>query len=146
MLAGCSPKTTNVNSDTTTKKEVTEKAKDIPDGNYSDIGEGTFYIDTSSGSSEDGSVPFLFSNDEDVLISIGCGSKGMNGNNLSYIYSNGMLLDKIQLSEQSQSTLSLTEDFLTIGTHKVEVLQFDTDKPDGTVITYKSAAYEVKEK
>lgn len=79
------------------------------------------------------------------LLQIGYETTGMSGGSLSYIYIDGMLLTKEQLSD-SQGSLDLSGDSLTVGTHKVEVVQFENDSTDGAVTTYKTASYEVKEK
>ena len=52
---------------------------------------------------------------------------------------------KEQLAE-TQTGIDLEGDALKVGTHKVEVVQYDNDDPSGTVITYKTASYEVKNK
>lgn len=114
-------------------------------GDYEDMGDGTMYIACASGTSEDGNVPVLFEAADTVLDQIGLDSTGMDGSHLSYIYIDGKETAKEQLAE-SQISLDLHGDALKAGTHKVEVVQYDNDEPSGTVITYKTASYEVKNK
>jgi hypothetical protein len=114
-------------------------------GDYEDMGDGTMYIACASGTSEDGNVPVLFEAADTVLDQIGLDSTGMDGSHLSYIYIDGKETAKEQLAE-SQISLDLQGDALKAGTHKVEVVQYDNDEPSGTVITYKTASYEVKNK
>lgn len=114
-------------------------------GDYEDMGDGTMYIACASGTSEDGNVPVLFEAADTVLDQIGLDSMGMDGSHLSYIYIDGKETAKEQLAE-SQISLDLQGDALKAGTHKVEVVQYDNDEPSGTVITYKTASYEVKNK
>lgn len=114
-------------------------------GDYEDMGDGTMYIACASGTSENGNVPVLFEAADTVLDQIGLDSMDMDGSHLSYIYIDGKETAKEQLAE-SQISLDLQGDALKAGTHKVEVVQYDNDEPSGTVITYKTASYEVKNK
>lgn len=114
-------------------------------GDYEDMGDGTMYIACASGTSENGNVPVLFESADTVLDQIGLDSMDMDGSHLSYIYIDGKETAKEQLAE-SQISLDLQGDALKEGTHKVEVVQYDNDDPSGTVITYKTASYEVKNK
>ena len=152
MLAGCGGSDTsstdnagsaaNSSAQQTTAETVT---RDLPESDYADMGAGTMYISTPAGTSENGAVPVLFASDEDILIQIGLDTSDFDGSHLSYIYVDGMLNFKDQLGD-SQNFLELSGDALTVGQHDVEVVQYDTDKPDGQMITYKSATYEVKSK
>lgn len=125
------------------EKQVT-KGKDLPDGDYQDIGNGTMYIATAGGTSENGNVPVVFVSDE-ILLQIGLNTSAFDGSKLSFIYVDGMLATKEQLSD-SQITLDLSDDMLAVGNHKVEVAQYENDDPAGNMVTYKQAAYEVKAK
>lgn len=125
-------------------EESTAAGQDFS-GDYEDMGDGTMYIACASGTSEDGNIPVLFEAADTVLDQIGLDSMGMDGSHLSYIYIDGKETAKEQLAE-SQISLDLQGDALKEGTHKVEVVQYDNDDPSGTVITYKTAAYEVKNK
>lgn len=121
-----------------------ESAKDFVGDSYSDTGDGVFLVVTAGGNSENGNVPVVYSDADTSLLQIGYEATGMNGGSLSYIYVDGMLLTKEQLSD-SQGTLDLSGDSLAFGTHKVEVVQYENDATDGTVTAYKIASYEVKE-
>lgn len=171
LLAGCSSPTTTTETDTTVETDTTTKTdttaetdttvetdvdadnetktsveitKDFDGDSYSDTGEGVFLVVTSSGDSENGNVPVIYTDADTLLLQIGYKATEMNGGSLSYIYVDGMLTSKEQLSD-SQGSLDLSGDSLTVGTHKVEVVQYENDATDGTVTTYKSASYEVKE-
>lgn len=132
------------NSQDDSVQETAAQEKDIPDGDYSDMGAGEMYISTAGGTSEGGAVPVIFVQDE-FLIQIGLDTTAFDGSKLSYIYIDGMLSTKEQLGD-SQTSLDLSGDALQVGTHSVEVLQYDNDDPSGSVVTYKSASYEVKSK
>lgn len=146
-LVGCS------NSSTTTDAPAaesnietpTESTKDFIGDSYSEMGDGVFLVVTAGGSSENGNVPVVYAAADTSLLQIGYETTEMNGGSLSYVYVDGMLLSKEQLAD-SQGTLSLSGDSLSVGTHKVEVVQYENDSTDGTVTTYKTALYEVKEK
>lgn len=124
---------------------ATDTGKDLADGNYSDMGDGTMYLSTVGGTTENDNVPVLFETSDTVLETIEIDTTGFDGSKLSYIYIDGMLNTKEQLGD-SQSSISLEKDALAEGTHKVEVVQYDTNEPDGTMVTYKTASYEIQYK
>ncbi len=133
-------------SKTETPVENTEQStKDFVGDSYSDTGDGVFLVVTAGGNSESGNVPVVYAAADTSLLQIGYETTGMNGGSLSYIYIDGMLLTKEQLSD-SQGSLDLSGDTLTTGTHKVEVVQYENDVTDGAVTVYKTASYEIKEK
>lgn len=134
------------NSSTTKGEKSKEKKieKDF-EGEYSDMGAGEIVISTPSGTSEDGSVPVLFTAKDDLLIDIGLDTYELDGSRLSYIYVDGMEKDKDQLGD-AQTSIELKKNDLKPGKHKVELVQYDNDKPDGNVVTYKAAYYEAKAK
>lgn len=139
---------TAANSENTGAQEeqTSQNNNPAPDfsGSYTNTGNGTMMLSTAGGTSEGGNVPTVFASKNDMLIQIGVDTTGFDGSHLSYIYIDGMLNISEQLAD-SQITIDLSGDALKVGQHTVEVVQFDTDKQDGTVITYKSAAYEIKE-
>lgn len=122
-----------------------ESTKDFDGSSYSDTGDGSFLVVTASGNSEGGNVPVIYASPDTMLTQISYKSSGMNGGALSYIYIDGMLSTKEQLAD-SQGTLDLSGDALTIGTHKVEAVQYENDDTSGNVTVYKSGEFEVKEK
>lgn len=108
-----------------------------------ETGAGSILLSTEGGTSENGNVPVLFVAEDDILTQIGLDTQGLDGSHLSYIYIDGVLNTKEQLAD-AQMTLDLSNQMLEKGQHKVEVVQYDTDEPDGEVVTYKNASYEVK--
>ena len=120
-----------------------EPAETIPEGDYSDIGSGTMYVSTPAGTSEDGNVPVLYVDDDTFYESIGLDAWDFDGSKLSYIYINGILKDTEQLAD-TQTYIELEGNDLKPGIYKVEVLQFDGDTSTGTVVTYKTASFEIK--
>lgn len=146
-LSGCgtSSAATDAPAAESKTESSAESTKDFIGDSYSETGDGVFLVVTAGGNSENSNVPVVFAAADTSLLQIGYETTGMSGGSLSYIYIDGMLLTKEQLSD-SQGSLDLSGDSLTVGTHKVEVVQFENDSTDGAVTTYKTASYEVKEK
>ena len=122
-----------------------EPAETIPEGEYSDIGSGTMYVSTPAGTSEDGNIPVLYVDDDTFYDSIGLDVWEFDGSKLSYIYINRVLKTTEQLAD-TQTYIDLERNDLKPGVYKVEVLQFDSDTSTGTVVTYKTASFEIKSK
>lgn len=129
---------------TTEQSKEQDQEKDLPEGDYQDTGSGTMFLSTPGGTSENGDVPVIYVSDE-ILLQIGLDTLDFDSSKLSFIYIDGMLYGKEQLGE-SQISLDLSENSLSVGKHSVEVLQYEGDSPENTMVTYKSASYEVKSK
>ena len=148
---GSGSDTTEDNGDTTAVEEPAtdnDVERDFPEGDYEEIGNGTMYVITPSGSSEDGSVPVLYvdvSDRDNILESIELDAWDYDGSVLSYVYIDGMENTKEQLAD-TQTTLGLTGNELSEGVHVVEVVQFEGDDPAGEILSYRSTSYEVKDK
>jgi hypothetical protein len=121
------------------------EAKDLSAGDYKDTGKGEFAISTPSGTSENGNVPIIFTDKNSVMGGLGIYVRKFDGAKLSYVYVDGKLIKKDQYAD-TDTSINLKSQNITAGTHKVEIAQYDTDSPDGKLITYKSASYEVKQK
>ena len=148
---GSGSDTTEDNGYTTAVEEPAtdnDVERDFPEGDYEEIGNGTMYVITPSGSSEDGSVPVLYvdvSDRDNILESIELDAWDYDGSVLSYVYIDGMENTKEQLAD-TQTTLGLTGNELSEGVHVVEVVQFEGDDPAGEILSYRSTSYEVKDK
>lgn len=125
--------------------DSTDAQKDLPDGNYQDMGDGTFYIACAGGTSEDDNVPVIYVDSDTMLTQCDVVTEGFDGSTLSYIYIDGMLATKEQLSD-SQQAIDLSGDAISAGTHTVEIVQYESDDPTADMVTYKSASYEIKSK
>lgn len=149
LVTGCdsTKNDTSKSEDKNASEEVLKK--DIPEGEYNDMGNGEFYVSTPSGTSENGNIPVFFV-DEDTLadkvyesgVDLGINAGGFDGSKLSTIYVDGISQGTEQLAD-TQTSLFVSEKLTTVGVHKVEVLQFDDNN---NVVTYKSAQYEIKTK
>lgn len=145
-MIGCSnSKEENKANENTTKEEVSSK-KDIPSGLDKEVGNGSVVLSTTGGTTENGNTPVVFVGQDTLLEQIGLSAENFDGSKLSYVYIDGMLNTKEQLGEITQTTITLQDNSLKEGKHKVEVVQYDNDEQTGTPVTYKVATYEVKNK
>lgn len=145
-MIGCSnSKEENKANENTTKEEVSSK-KDIPSGLDKEIGNGSVVLSTTGGTTENGNTPVVFVGQDTLLEQIGLSAENFDGSKLSYVYIDGMLNTKEQLGEMTQTTITLQDNSLKEGKHKVEVVQYDNDEQTGKPVTYKVATYEVKNK
>lgn len=135
------PKTTQTTDNDKTSSDVV--TKDLPDGEYTDMGDGTFSISTDYGNSSDGSTPVFIITRGDTEAQLNFTAAGISGNNLTYIYIDGYLTTKAQISD-TQSTLSLSGSALDLGVHKIEIVQYENEIPTSTMITYKTCSYELQ--
>lgn len=147
-FTGCQNNSGNQSSNNTATKQeekasTAEKVKIPP--NTKDTGKGTITINTPSGTSENSQIPVIYVDKDTSLTQIGLDSSEFDGSKLSYILIDGNANSKEQLGT-SQNTLTLKDNDLKVGTHKIEVVQFDNDKTNGNIVTYKTAGYEVKSK
>ncbi len=124
-------------------EQTTEVAeRDLPQGDYEDMGTGIMYIATAGGTSENGNIPVVYVPEDILLEQIEVDSEGMDGTLLSYIYIDGYLNETEQLAD-TQTTITLEGDDLTEGVHLVEVVQYTDNDASGEMITYKSGSYEI---
>ena len=113
--------------------------KDFDGAGCVDTGDGTFYIKTPDGSSEDGYIPKLIVKSANSVIQIGCGTDGMAYESCM-VYVDGIEIQELVTSDRMQSSLTISGHALTTGVHIVEVVNVDDE---GTVTIYKTAQYEV---
>lgn len=81
--------------------------KDLPS---EDQGTGTMYLSGPGGTTENGETLTIFDDGDTQVMQIGMDVSELDGNKLSYIYIDGTLSSKEQLST-GQSTLDLTKIF-----------------------------------
>ncbi len=120
-----------------------EEERDLPEGEYEEMGDGSVYISTPGGTSEDDNVPVMYIASNTMIYQIGINAWDFNGSSLSFVYIDGMLFDKTQMSN-TQSTLTLTSDQLTEGFHNIEVVQYVDDCTENDMITYRNMKYEIR--
>lgn len=125
-------------------EEATEDTIVLPEGEYTEIGEGTVYMACAGGTTEEGNIPVIYAAKDTWLMQVGLDAWGFNGEALSYIYIDGVLFETYQLAD-TQTSLDLGSEQLLAGVHKVEVVQYENDDVTAEIITYKTFSYEVKE-
>lgn len=145
-ITGCSNSKEETKANVNTAKEEVNAKKDIPEGLDKEIGNGNVVLLTTGGTTENGNTPTVFAGEDTTLYQIGLSAENFDGSKLSYVYIDGMLNTKEQLGEMSQNTITLQDNSLKEGKHKVEIVQYDNDEQTGTPITYKVVNYEVKNK
>ena len=145
-VVGCSSSKGDTKANENITKEEVSSKKDIPEGLDKEIGNGDVVLSTTGGTTENGNIPTVFVGQDTQLDQIGLSSENLDVSKLSYVYIDGMLNTKEQLGEMSQTTITLQDNSLKEGKHKVEVVQYDNDEQTGTPVTYKVVNYEVKNK
>lgn len=137
-------------SDTANTTDLAEPATSAstsaaPGSETNDLGAGEFNVSTGAGSTADGIIPVLLldKNEETVLSQIGVSTVGVDGTKLSYIYIDGDLVGKKQMSD-TDASVNAGQEQLTEGTHMVTLKQYDNDEESGTVVTEKTAQYKVE--
>gem|GEM_PF-4221678 len=132
---------TTVATTATTQATTATQNRDLPAGNYSDTGSGSMYLSTSSGTSQNGGTPTITGTPSSTAY-ITLTTQNFDTTHVAYIYIDGILAASTELSNEQD--LLLQGHYLTAGTHKVEVVQYNNNNPGGSIITYKSASYQVK--
>lgn len=135
----------NSSSSSTTISSVKKESKRDKDLPKEDSGNGNFYLSGPSGTTENGDTLTIFANKDTQLMQIGINSTDFDGSKLTYIYIDGKLVEKQQMSN-SQGTINLEKDYLKKGNHIVNAVQYDDDSENGNIITNKNSTYEIKEK
>ena len=147
-LAACgsSDNSSSANSSSKPSESTTvssaESKKDLPS---EDQGTGTMYLSGPGGTTENGETLTIFDDGDTQVMQIGMDVSELDGNKISYIYIDGMLSSKDQLST-GQSTINLEKEYLVPGKHTINLIQYDNNKEDGSIITNKIANYEVTKK
>lgn len=118
------------------------EGRDLPEGSYKEKGKGTVYIATENGASSRRKAPLICP--EDDRETIGLSAWDFDGNALSFIYVDGMLLESMRL-ENTYASLTLQGVQLADGFHTIEVVQYTNDDPSGEMITYRQMEYQVGE-
>lgn len=129
------------------KVAVNQEVKKVEKVRIMDIaemGKGTISIATPSGDDVKGNTPVLMTKKDDVITQIGYDGIDIDGSKITYLYVDGKLKSKEQISEQCQGLIDLKDNDLKAGVHIIEFIQYDTDKENGKAIMYKVSKYESK--
>lgn len=148
-LAGCGDKQQS-NSIKDKTQSIVNKGKDdvvdFPKNLTNDIGSGKLFVSDKSASSttDSGKVPVIYTNKNDKSGEVELNSSGLNSENTSYIFIDGIYNSKKHLS--GKSNIKLKADEIKTGKHKVDIVQFANNKTSDKVITHKTAYYEIQSK
>ena len=136
-----------VATDGTESLEQTAIKRDLPEGNYEEVGNGTLYLLGPNGSTEDGAEIILYPDMESFPYAyIDYELRDLDGSVLTYIYLDGVEVDSHQIGAGYQSMIPLSEEWqITPGEHAVEAVQYVDNDKNGEISFYRSEVFTVKE-
>ncbi len=137
LIVGCS------------EKIVDQKLKEdkvIPNKLTSEMGKGKIIITTPTNNSEDKETPVIYIDDYKGLVQLGLESKDFDSSKSSYIYIDEKLNTIEELGKSNSINLTIYEEDLNEGIHKIEVVQYHNNKTSGTPITYKNCNYKIEKR
>ena len=125
---------------------VSSPERDLPESDYADIGDGTFYIASASGSTENGDEVLVYPDMDSIPFAyIDYELWDLDGSVLTYIYLDGAEIEKQQVGEGFQGTIPLTDKSqVTEGKHTVAAVQYEGNDPAGKILFSRSAEFTVK--
>lgn len=139
----------NASSENNTQEEnqkVDEETSKYPFPEDSEpVGNATVTITTASGSSEDDNVPVLIVQQDTLMEQIGMDLANFEGDKQTFVYADKKFVQAEQVGELTQTSLDVEGNLLEPGTHTVTAVQFEGDDPNGQIINYTEAKFEVKE-
>ena len=139
---GQSPKATTDNSEASQSADATATTKSFSSEQYGDVGEGSAYLVSGEGTTENGSIPELAVNPTKRVAQVTLVLDGVPADKNTYVYVDGQ--EAATLNESSETAdLELKDEQLTSGEHSVEFVQFDSNKPSGQVTFYRVGRYMV---
>lgn len=143
-LMGCGNKN-NASNENVKKGNVESENTANTVENVEDVGEGTFYLENESGTTENGDPIVIYEDGTTQVMQIGIVTNNFNGKLLTFIYVDGNLLSKDQFSDTA-TVIELTQNELGVGLHEVVLKQFENNDENTEPVFVKSANYEVKSK
>lgn len=143
-LMGCGNKNSASNENVKNENTENENTANVVE-NVEDVGEGSFYLENESGTTENGDPIVIYEDGTTQIMQIGITTNNFNGGKLTFIYVDGNLISKEQFGD-STSSIDLTQKELGEGLHQVVLKQFENDDENTDPILLKSAIYEVKSK
>lgn len=141
-LMGCGNKNSASNENVKNENTENENTANVVE-NVEDVGEGSFYLENESGTTENGDPIVIYEDGTTQIMQIGITTNNFNGGKLTFIYVDGNLISKEQFGD-STSSIDLTQKELGEGLHQVVLKQFENDDENTDPILVKSAIYEVK--
>ena len=126
---------------TENNEESADLERDLPEGDYEEIGDGRFYIRNASGTTENGDEIVVYpSMDSYPFAYVDYELWDMDGSIQTFIYQ----MDRVQAGAGYQSSLMLVEQWeVAEGVHKVEAVQYAGNDPANEMTFYRAAEYKV---
>ena len=124
---------------------ASEPERDLPEGDYEEIGDGRFYIRNASGTTENGDEIVVYpSMDSYPFAYVDYELWDMDGSIQTFIYLDGYEMDRVQAGAGYQASLMLVEQWeVAEGMHKVEAVQYAENDPANEMTFYRTAEYKV---
>ena len=120
--------------------------KDLPEGDYEEVGDGTLYLVNQSGTTENGDEIIVYPDMNSIPFAyVDYQLWDLDGSVQTYIYLDGTEIDKQQIGEGYQGSLFLDSEWqVSEGVHKVETVQYADNDPANEITFYRSETYTVK--
>ena len=130
---------------TENNEEAADLERDLPEGDYEEIGDGRFYIRNASGTTENGDEIIVYpSMDSYPFAYVDYELWDMDGSIQTIIYLDGYEMDRVQAGAGYQSSLMLVEQWeVAQGVHKVEAIQYAENDPSNEMTLYRATEYKV---
>ena len=130
---------------TENNEESADLERDLPEGDYEEIGDGRFYIRNASGTTENGDEIVVYpSMDSYPFAYVDYELWDMDGSIQTFIYLDGYEMDRVQAGAGYQASLMLVEQWEDAeGMHKVEAVQYAENDPANEMTFYRTAEYKV---
>lgn len=139
-LAGCA--NNNSQQQNQAQNQQAQDARTFNDAGQKETGNGSFYIKTETATSENGQTPEVKANESGVA-NIQIIADGFDQGKGTFIFIDGKQVNDAQNFVQANITLTLKGDQMKSGAHKICLVQFDNNRTDGKVTTFKQAQYSI---
>ncbi|MDJ1121743.1 hypothetical protein QJ043_06635 [Olsenella sp. YH-ols2217] len=147
-LAGCGNAPASQPADDAAASETedataTTLPDDLDSDQYGERGQGSAYLVTSSGSTEEGSSIDLKVNPSSSEAEVSVITDGVDADTPVWVYVDGAFCTKLE-GASAHETLTLGGDAATTGQHSVQFVQYEGGDSSGAVTFYRVARYTVK--
>ena len=129
------------------EKQTETVKRDLPKGDYKDVGDGTFYLTGPSGSTENGDKIVIYPDENSTPHAfVGIELWDLDGSVQTYIYVDGVEMDKQQGGAGYQGSIDFDDNSLwaiTEGEHEVEAVQYADNDTSKDMTFYIAVKYTV---